>query len=353
MLASILTGRSVDMAAITGTRIAPWLASARAEGVTALVARELLGRDDVSEELRAALSESSRGLAAAAMLRDAACRGVLAALPDDLPVLVLKGLALGQWLYPQSYLREASDIDLYFASRTDAERAAKLLAPLGYVVPYRPGKFAHEFLCRRQSRNGVVDLDMHWALTDAPIFRELPNFSHWYAAGQRLPRLGERARGLSPVDAVLHASIHRAANLSAGLGDRLKWLFDLHLLAQRFVPADWETLQRQCVAYGLCGVSSQALLASTDAFATCVPAETMSELEAGASRERIDATRLADWRYVQYQNLLAVPGFWHRLQWLWGRVFPPTDYLPELYGNNVSPSRLWWLRAKRAIGRVL
>ena len=47
------------------------------------------------------------------------------------------------------------------------------------------------------------------------------------------------AWGLGAAHALLHACVHRASNLSAGLGDRLKWLYDLHLPR----PAEMVTLK--------------------------------------------------------------------------------------------------------------
>ncbi|MEO5566091.1 MAG: nucleotidyltransferase family protein [Luteimonas sp.] len=352
LLARLITGGDVDLSDVTGTRILPLLERARAEGVLALAAWNLPDRADVAPALRAQLSESALGLAAASLMRESACRKVLAVLPDDLPVLVLKGTALAQWLYPESYLRESSDIDLYFASRQDAQRAAALLAPLGYATPFQPGRFAHEFLCRRHSPHGPVDLDMHWALTASPLFQRLPLFAQWHADSQPLPGLGDRARGLGPVHAFLHASLHRASNLSVGLGDRLKWLYDLHLLARRFDGVDWSELQRLCIEYGLCGVCAQAILATRAELGTSFPAETLGALQAGADNEALDASRLGDWRYIQRQNFLALPGRRARVQWLLDYAFPSADYLRELYGVDVSRPRLWWLRAKRAFGRL-
>ncbi len=354
LLARLVTGREVDLGGVVGTLIDSLLACARAEGVLALCARCVAGRADAAPELQARLSTAGLGLAAGALSREAACRNLLAALPDDLPLLVLKGLALGQWLYPAPYLRECSDIDLYFASRDDAERAAGLLAPLGYELQYGAGAFAHEFLCRRVSRQGGVDvdLDMHWQLSASPLFDALPTFAQWQAGSQALPSLGPGARGLGAVHAFMHAGLHRASNLSAGLGDRLKWLYDLHLLAGRFSAQDWAEVLRACRAHGLCGVCAQAMLATRAELGTVFPEATLQSLMAAARDEVLDANRLQDWSYIQRLNFRALGSWRRRARWLWERAFPSEGYLHELYGADVSRRGLWWARIRRAVGRL-
>ena len=112
------------------------LEAARVEGVLALCQYHLRRSPawaQYPETLRAALTRHAYQEAAVEMLRAAELRAVLAALAQqDLPVLLLKGAALAYTLYPEPHLRSRCDTDLLLPSREDAERAGRVLQPLGY-----------------------------------------------------------------------------------------------------------------------------------------------------------------------------------------------------------------------------
>lgn len=322
------------------------------EGVVGLLSARLDAASDAPDALRTACAEWVRGQVAVAMVRQVRLRRVLDAFGEaGIPVLVLKGAALAQWLYPAAYLRESSDVDLLFPNRADAERAAAALAPLGYATPFRPRRFRHELLCR--SGDGKLDLDLHWALSDWPVLSRLPGFAALSAERIALPGLGDAAWGLDAPHALLHACVHRASNLSAGLGDRLKWLYDLHLLAGALdAGGSWGRFVEVARKAQGCGVCSVGLAASVELFGTAVPEEVMRELEAGRAVEPLDASRLADWRYVQWLNFRALEGWGERAAWLWSRLLPPAGHMRELYGEEHGRAGLVWQRLRRAFVRL-
>jgi hypothetical protein len=195
-------------------------------------------------------------------------------------------------------------------------------------------------------------VDAHWRISAMPLFSGAFEFDELFEMSVALPALGAHARGLAPVHAFAHASIHRASNVCSGIGDRLKWLYDLHLLAQRFNADDWDRLLDVCRERGLCGVVPVAIGATAAEFGPVVPADVVAALAAGRESESLDASRLRDWGYVQRQNLRALPTLSLRVRWLWQRVFPSKGYLRELYGQDVSVSGLWLERVRRAFGRL-
>lgn len=353
LLARIISGPSgqpLDLEIAQGEDL---FTLARAEGVVGLVSQRLGEDATIPVVICNVFSALARGSAAAHLALEAEARRVLAVLYQaGIPVLVLKGLALGQWLFSAPYLRESSDIDLLFATRADAERAAVALMPHGYVVPFSPGDMAHEFLCRRVTPGRKVDLDLHWRLANMPLLRNLFSFDELLAASIALPRLASGARGLGPLHAFVNACLHRVENLGAGLGDRLKWLYDLHLLAGRFSAADWDGLQGLCIERGLCGICAEGIDTASALFGTSVPVSVREALRAGRARESLDATRLADWKYMQRRNLAALPSLRARGRWVWQRTFPSIGYLRELYNVDGGPLALWVTRTKRALDRL-
>lgn len=139
-----------------------------------------------------------------------------------------------------------------------------------------------------------------------------------------LPALSPHARGLSPV----HACMHRAINVYTGIGDRLKWLYDLHLLTQRLDDGQWQQLQDVCMQRRLNGICVTGIDAAASVFGDAAPAPAMQALRAGRAGEPLDAARLHDWEYMEGRNLAALPSL--RLRWLWQRMFPSKACLQEL-----------------------
>jgi len=352
-LARILAGQPVDLADQAGPNIEAFLASAHQEGVLALIGQQLTRSGNVPAALQAAVATGERGLAASALLREAECRRVLAALPPAVPVLILKGSALAYWLYPQPFLRECSDIDVLLPTRMDAEVAADLLRPLGYAMHHQPDDLAHELLCRRELPGGMrVDLDIHWRLANAPVFANIFSFDELHAASIPLPRLGPKARGLAPVHAFVHAALHRAINVYTGIGDRLKWLYDLHLLALRFDTSAWHDLLDLCRQRGISGVCAEGIQAAASQFGDVAPQSVVEQLDESRRHDRLDARRMGEWRYMQWRNLAALPSWNTRRRWLWQSLSPPTGYLQELYGPDQGRMRLLLERSRRMLRRL-
>lgn len=324
-----------------------------AEGVTVLAGDRLARCPQVPPEVRLLCRGWAREQAAAELGLRARTQAVLAHLDAaGIPVLVLKGAALAHWLYEVPWHRETSDVDLLFASRADAERAGQALAALGYVTPYRAARFRHELLCR--SADGLLDLDLHWGLSGWPVFGRLPDFQALSRERVALPGLGPGAWGLGAAHALLHACVHRASNLSAGLGDRLKWLYDLHLLANELdAQGKWPQFAGIARQAQGCGVCVEGLAASGALWGTRVPASVIASLEQARASEPLDTDRLSDWRYLQRLNLQALERRRDKAVWLWSRLLPSAGHLRELYGDGHGYAGLLWQRARRAVSRLV
>ena len=339
--------------ALAEESLEPLKEAAWSEGVVVLVGDRLARVPGVPAAVRELCLDWSRGQAAAELGRRARLQAVLARLEEaGIPTLVLKGAALAQWLYPRPSLREFSDVDLLFANRADAERAGDALAALGYAMPYRAGRFRHELLCR--SADGRLDLDLHWRLIEWPALDALPDFDALWSGRIPLPGLGEAAFGLGAPHALLHACVHRASNLTAGLGDRLKWLYDLHLLAEALdASAAWGRFVEVARRAQACGICAEGLAASAGLFGTVVPEDVTWALEQGRGAEPVDARRLQDWGYVQRMNFRALRGWGEKAAWLGSRLVPPAGHMRELYGDRYGRAGLLWQRLRRAVMRVI
>ncbi|MGC9024988.1 MAG: nucleotidyltransferase family protein, partial [Chloroflexia bacterium] len=145
---------------------------ARAEGVAPLLYARVHGRavlpSAAEERLRLAyLANAARNFF---LLRELE-RALLALSIQDIPVLLLKGAALGPAVYGNPALRPMGDLDL-LVRPADAPCALETLASIGYRPvrpPLRPTTLTTDesqvFL-----RHGEVNLELHWGLLDFPQY---------------------------------------------------------------------------------------------------------------------------------------------------------------------------------------
>ena len=108
------------------------------------------------------------------------------------------------------------------------------------------------------------------------------------------------------------------------LGDRLKWLYDIHLLAATFTSGQWDRFVDEARDARISGMAASGLMASKTMFNTSLPTQILQQLNRGSGEDAMNASRLADWRYVQRRNFAALGGM-AKVWWLWEQAFPTTD----------------------------
>ena len=315
------------------------LAATAREGVSALLESRLragAGWGELPNTLQAELVSRTRIAAVQDMARQQELRRVAETLANaGIKTLLLKGNALGLWLYPQPYLRMVSDIDLLFASEAELERGLHVLSTLGYSSKSRARPYQFE---RTTTRNipgiGRCELDLHSRLLNAPVFADVLPFAALWAQSVQLPSLPEGVRVLGHAHALLHASLNRALDMQFGVPDTLRLLYDAHLLALQMPEDGWQHLLEDAVSRGLCGVVHAMLKTATAVLLTPVPAGVLDALQVQTSKEAIDASRLSNWRYMQRMNLRALPSMQARLRWLWLRLLPDRESLGKLHGDG-------------------
>lgn len=341
-LANALAGKPLPELSVSNEQVDALIQWAQDEGVAAQCHARLKQSDTwdlLPERLRAELDFLARELAVHALLREGDCRRVLDSLAGaGIRPLVLKGTALAYWLYESAYLRDSADIDLLFASRAEVEQAAATVQPLGFDLLWRhePGDLvAQQLVCARPTADGSsIYLDLHWRLCNAPILDGRLRVNELRRDAIDLPRLAAGARGLSPAHAFVHACMHRLSDQQFGAGDRLKWLYDLHLISSGFDRRQWQTVCDLVIERGLAGTCRDGLDASVALFDTAFPADIRSQWVAAEARERIDVRRINGWLYAQWINCSALPTWRLRLRWLRQRLLPDADYLRDRYGGD-------------------
>lgn len=355
LAAALRSGRPPPLPdALTGQQL---LDAAEREGITALLEARLRtegGWGALTEPQRNALQTHARGLAAQWLLRVADLRQIEQALcAAGMRVLLLKGSALALWLYPQPHLRMGGDIDFLLESPAAVTQAAELLTAQGYARVFEPGD-THFELTLRRSIDGVMraELDLHSHLLNAAAYAGVFAFEELWAEAQSLPDIGAQLRALSPRHALAHACLNRALDMQNAIPDRLKLLYDLRLLAARATAGDWDALCALAQEKRIAGVCLRSLEDATSDVGATVPSSVTQRLQTLAATEPLDYRKLDDWRYMQWQNLRALPSLGARLHWLRQRLFPGAAQLRELYGEGP----LWRLilrRFRRGLARLI
>ena len=343
------------------------VAAAQREGIVALLGGQLqqVSREVSSTKTKSALAIppevikvftiAARDEALVSMVIEGESRRVLGLMADaGISGLLLKGSALAHWAYSQPHLRACSDVDLLLPSREAAEQLSDRLTASGFQRAETSGELvAYELLCRRPvSDKWQIEIDIHWRLANSPLFANAFTFDELVADSIALPNLAPNARGLGRVHALMHACVHRALNLSIGVGDKLKWQYDLEILRANFTSADWGQMVDLSIRKGLAGVVLNSLENAARTFESQLPQEWIAALARAETAEVLDARRLSDWRYMQRMTLNSLPTAFLKLKWLWQRLFPSLDYLRYLYGSqHKSFCYLIFLRVLRVFKR--
>lgn len=332
-------GSGADVGALCQLDPSELLAIAEREGVVSLLAERLHALSRSHSELGdldSAFAQAARRVAGRNLLCQAECRSISAALhAASIPAIWMKGAALSQWLYPRPYLRDVADIDLLLPDHVSALRAAEILAPQGYRLPnpYIAGDLVvHELLA--WSERAQLELDLHWALSNDALFCKRIVWNELQTDAIQLPGLGPSAMGLSAVHAFLHACMHRALNYLTGRENRLRWIYDIHLLAGQMSTTQWDQITALATRRGLAGACHDGLLASAKTFNTPLPEATLRALVESAADEWLRCPRLHSWRYFQRATWRSLPNTPTRWRWLRQLLFPDMAHLRARYGED-------------------
>ena len=271
---------------------------------------------------------------------------VLAALSEaGIAALVLKGSALAYTHYPRSALRPRGDTDLLVPAEAVAQ-AAGVFATLGYVrEPDAHGEaVSGQATWSRTDRAAVRHcVDLHWRASNRRSLARAFDYRELRAGAKGIPALGPDALGLRPAEALLFACAHRAAHVNTPTyldddamtgGDRLIWLYDIHLLVSRMSPAELGELVELAGARKLKSITLDALRRTTACLATPVPADVLEELARPGPMEP-SARYLTGRRARQlFGDFLELEDWPTRLRWLREMSFPDAAYLRRQYPSR-------------------
>jgi hypothetical protein len=277
------------------------------------------------------------------------------------PVL-FKGTALAYSLYPSSGLRTRGDTDLIIAP-DERHQLDVALKSLGFARDFAvSGDFVSYQACYTREEDGgeTHTLDLHWRINNSEVLARLFAYDELRRQAQALPRLCPQALGASPVHALLLACMHRATHKQNPYyvdgvahygGDRLIWLYDIHLLAKSLTSTQWDEFLQLAESKGLRAVCLEGFERARACFHTEYPEAVVVALARAGSAEPA-ARYLGGGRIrQQWMDFSAISGVGNKLRFLRESVFPSAAYMRHKY-PDARPGWLPWLYLRRAFGGV-
>jgi hypothetical protein len=336
------------------------LLAAQRHEVVALVAESLARCAGASAGLRSTFERAMQQLAAADLAAEAELQRVLAGFVSKrVEALIIKGSHLAYSHYARSDLRHRIDSDL-LVDRSQRDIADAALIESGYTAdPKVSGDFtATQRLYAKRRFGAVVHIvDLHWRLASPQVFAHVLSYEELSSASAPIPALGSSARGPSNVHALLIACMHRVAH-HHDEGERLKWVFDIHLIASRFDERSWAAFATLAVERGIAAVCLEGLECATQWLDTRVPNWLVADerFRSAASREQTSAylTARPPARAV-LDDFKALPTWRDRARLAREHFFPGTTYMRSVYApsSRLPVAALYALRIVRGAGTWL
>ncbi len=275
----------------------------------------------------------------------------------EIPFLVMKGAALGNWLYASASHRPITDIDLWFASQQSVISLASILQPLGFIAAESTGGLTSFERAFDKHFNGEqIRIDAHWALFNSAILASRIPFEKAYARSQDLIIQQQHVKVLSLYDALINSIGHRALKYLSHQADTLKWLYDQHLLFKALNTDQWQEFVERSAQAGISDLSLDAIEHSQAIFKTQIPQTVIEALSNNAKHEKIKRAWFQSWASYQWHEMQAVsPKLSVRLKWLGQKLWPNPEAMREGYSKNDSAWRFMLRRMavglKRLFGR--
>lgn len=245
--------------------------------------------------------------------------------------LLLKGAALGRWLYAAPELRPGSDVDLLIDARKRLDAHAALVAAGLQSDGYSQHDLASNQAPYVDPETGR-QVDLHWALNVVPELACRFDFAQLDRDAIDLVEPAG-ARALGRVDALMHTVIHYFAHRPAS--DRpLIWLHDLTLLARGLDADGWADLDRKVRRMELAGLHAAALHLAAESFPLELPAALIAQWQTLGQGECTRTLLESDggpFRRLLH-SLSCVTTLRGRMAYLRARLFPATLWMRGRYG---------------------
>lgn len=367
MICALLRGEDAPWLSTSDAGALPEvLLAARCHGVMPLLHAKFVQRalqETWPAAIRRACHEDAIAQAVHELAHRAELTRVLTALTTaGIGPLILKGTALAYSHYPNPAMRPRGDTDLLVPPDATAT-VARVFYDLGYGGQHDAGgtHASHQSTWSRTDQWGKDHhFDVHWRISNSAILAKALGYEELAPRARALLALGPHARALAAVDALLFACMHRAGHAGVPYrsgddvlvgGDRLIWLYDIHLLLTAMSTAELHEFASLAAEKRLRTICLDALRKTRACFGTPTPQDVLDALEPRGATEPSARFVTGGRGQQMLGDFLAIVGWPARLQFLREIGFPAPDYMRRKY-PNVTIRWLPALYVRRAFGSL-
>jgi hypothetical protein len=268
---------------------------------------------------------------------------------ENVPVVLMQGIALLQQVYPDVGLRPMKDIDLWVLPE-DFDRLTGALADLGFQK--------EEFYANTYKRRETfIDISTHLLWADRIKARSLllnKDQESVFRDARVIEFEGEKAQCLNPYDQVLYLGLHTIKHFA----ERLIWLVDIEGLIKDWKRDKWQALKLRAYELGLAKVMTCILFLLKDLLDYRVPTDgcarfketNLSTLEKAILKKRKKTDSLPGWS--QLLLLPAGQGSLKKLAFIFETLFPRPQVLRQVFAGSPSLKtwQLYWKRGLQLLG---
>lgn len=328
-----------------------FLARAAYHGVQALLHERLCNAETWPAAILQRLREQAIAQAMWEMRHQQVLADVLAELAGiGVQPVLFKGTALAYSLYGNPVLRTRGDSDLIIAA-ADRPRVVDALASLGFMQTCLRSRDSSSYQAsyRLQAQDGSHHtLDLHWRINDSESLSRLFTYEELRRHATQLDALPPHALAAGPAYALLLACMHRAVSMHTPYyvngetyfsGNRLIWLYDVHLLAQALTAEQWEAFSDFAERKGLRAICLDGIERTQAAFHTVVPENILAALARPGPTEPASVYLHAGIAKRHWMDFRAIEGMGGKLGLIQELFFPSAAFMRGRFPD----ARFTWL----------
>ena len=258
---------------------------------------------------------------------------VLAFNEAQIPVILLKGVALATAAYGNVALRPMADIDI-MVRREDMRRAERLFLEHGYEVRDHAHSYLRHATFTRESNGWSGHIEVHRHIVSSAYYRKAIPEEWLWKHSIEVTIEGNSVLVLSPEAAILHTCLHMLDHIAAE--GTLLWLCDIVEIA-RCHEIDWDALVGRAAEFKITLPVRSILRETKELFDLPMPDDVLQRMfayQSGFLEKKAYESCLSPTRSSASKTLLdffAGEGLGARFGLLLPRLFPSRNYMMARY----------------------
>ncbi len=247
--------------------------------------------------------------------------------------LYFKGTALAYTYYQRPAERRRIDSDMLIETR-DRDEVEKILKDLEFYKAGESSEEAYSYQAAyfKDTDWNTIVLDLHWNISNRPVFRNLLSFSEAWQRSVPASKLSPSARVFGPVHSLVIAIVHPLMH-HHGEQDPI-WIQDQRLICNSLQNEDWRVLVEISRIKGINRIVTKQLEILIREHGVKIPAFVINSLSVQAATE-------ATWIFSRLNKSLRAQ---KALDFLYSRsageawrlviatLFPCSNYILKKYG---------------------